>query len=261
MHPRRPSLSHVFTLLIACGACTPAEGETNSTGSSTAGAATNSTDSPSTGAETTGTDGPLDATGGGETTRHDSTGESPTSGPGPEEPGAVDGAAVFDLSMLHRVELTVAPGDLPTLENDPDAWVQATLSLDGGQAYVVGLRKKGGINSLQPLDGKPAFSVKVGQFVADQTIDGLGRLVLNNSVQDEGLLSEHLGYEVARRAGIAAPRTSHGVVVLNGQGKGIYVLKELINKNFLRDAFGSTTTRATSTRARARSTTHAPTSR
>jgi hypothetical protein len=62
--------------------------------------------------------------------------------------------------------------------------------------------------------------------------------LLNNAVQDRSLLNEHLAYSLYRRAGLAAPRTAHALVVLNGRAYGFYVVREAFDKRFLRTAFG-----------------------
>jgi spore coat protein CotH len=55
---------------------------------------------------------------------------------------------------------------------------------------------------------------------------------------DPTLLNEHLVYEIARRAGMAAPRTAHAAVTFNGQPYGFFIVREAINDEFLRRVFG-----------------------
>src|ERR1700752_1583792 len=90
-----------------------------------------------------------------------------------------------------------------------------------------------------PLDGKPSFSVKINEFVPGRELDGLKKLTLNNSSRDPTLMNEHLTYELYRRAGQPAPRTSHATLVFNGTTKGFYVVKEAVNKQFFTRHYGS----------------------
>jgi hypothetical protein len=153
-------------------------------------------------------------------------------------PVAPAGERVFDLDAVHRIEITVAAEHLDTLENDQDVRVPATLVYDGTTVAEVGIKKKGQ-TSLRPLSGKPGFTIKIDEFVPGQRLDGLKKIVLDNAVQDPTFLTGHIGYELSRRAGVPAPRTAHAAVVFNGDVKGIYVVEEAINSQFLAAAYGA----------------------
>jgi spore coat protein CotH len=101
----------------------------------------------------------------------------------------------------------------------------------------VGVRNKGQ-TSFQPVSGKPGFSVKLNEFVPGQKLDGLKKLLLNNTVQDPTWCNETLTYETYRRAGIPAPRVAFAVVTLNGVPKGIYSIGEAVNAQFLARHYG-----------------------
>lgn len=171
------------------------------------------------------------------------------SDPGPAGDGGVDGAdpdggpvtpageRVFALDVLHHVDIVVAAEHLDQLENDQDTRVPCTITIDGIAVSNAGIRKKGA-TSLRPLSGKPGFSVKFNDFVAGQKLDGLKKLILDNAIQDGSLLTGHVSYEVYRRAGLPAPRTSHATVTFNGTDKGLYVLEEATNSDYLEAAFG-----------------------
>lgn len=148
-------------------------------------------------------------------------------------------AAVFGTNVVHRIELTVASEHLNKLDNDTVNRVPCTFTFDGVTLQNVGIRKKGGLGSPRPLFDKTGFSVKFNEFVSGQKLHGLRRLALNNAIQDPTFVSEHIGYEVYRRAGIPAPHTSHAVVTFNGQVFGLYVVKEVINSDFMARHFSS----------------------
>ena len=148
-----------------------------------------------------------------------------------------DGARMFDTSLLHQVEITVAPEYLETLDNDLETRVPCTFSYDGEVVAQAGVKKKGQ-STLQPLADKPSFNLKLDEFVDGVDIDGISRLVLNNTVMDTTFLSEPLTYLLYERAGLPAPRTAHAVVRFNGEVKGIYVVVESVSKRFLRHHYG-----------------------
>ena len=102
------------------------------------------------------------------------------------------------------------------------------------------MRQSGGsYHPYQPITNKPSLSLKFDEFVDGQKLFGLDKLILKNELQDVSFLSEHLTYEVFRRAGLAAPLTAHAQVTINGLDSGIYVMREPVDKEFLTRNFGS----------------------
>lgn len=151
------------------------------------------------------------------------------------------GLAVFDDTRLHVIELVVAPEHLAVLDDDQsDVRVPATITYDGVTVAMAGLRKKGA-TSLRPLSDKPGFTIKLNHFVAGQKLDGLKKLVLDNAVQDPSLLTGHISYEIYRRAGLPAPRTAHASLRFNGVDKGLYVVEEATNGQYLEAHYGDGT--------------------
>jgi spore coat protein H len=140
--------------------------------------------------------------------------------------------------VLHFVDITVAEADLEALENDRENRVPCDIRFDGELIENSGIRQKGGIGSVSSLNGKPGFSIKFNEFERGQDLASLEKLVLNNAIQDRTLVHEHMGYELARRAGIPASRTAHAIVTLNGYTYGIYVVAESVDDDFLRRWFG-----------------------
>jgi spore coat protein CotH len=148
-------------------------------------------------------------------------------------------ARVYDTSLLHRIDIVLAPEEARSILNRTDDRVRCTFTFDGVVLKDVGVRQAGGtFNRFVSIEEKPTLSVKFDEFVAGQELHGLEKMVLKDGRQDTGLVSEHLSYEVYRRAGIAAPMTAHAHVTINGKDSGIYVMREPINRDFLTRNFG-----------------------
>jgi spore coat protein H len=147
------------------------------------------------------------------------------------------GEHVFDPDVLHEVSITVAPGDLATLDSNQDVRVRCTITIDGETVAEAGCKKKG-TTSVRPLSGKTGFTVKMNEFVSGQKLDGLKKLTIDNAIQDPSLLVGHLSYEVYRRAGLPAPRTAHATLSFNGVDKGLFVLEESTNGQYLEGLYG-----------------------
>ncbi|HLM75202.1 MAG TPA: CotH kinase family protein [Polyangiaceae bacterium] len=164
-------------------------------------------------------------------------GENPPPPPPPPPPEDLS-LKVFDPMTLHVIDIEVDQMYWSQLENDKVNRVPCKVTWNGQVIDNAGCRKKGGIGSVQPLSGKPGISIKFDYFKNGQALHGLEKIILNNAVQDDSFLNEHLGYEVYRRMGIPAARTAHGVMRLNGETKGIYVVAEAVEEQFLAANFG-----------------------
>ena len=230
---------------LACGTACGSSGS-NAT-DSYAGSAGAGRDTDAAGGPDDGAAGGGSASGqGGEATAVGGTGQggllSASAGEGEVAGGAADrpvvGEQVFDREMLHEIAITVAPADLPSLDEHSDTRVPATLVFDGVTLEKVGVRNKGA-TSFQPTSQKPSFSIKINELVAGQRLDGLKKLVLNNTVQDPTWATEILTYDTYRKAGLPAPRVAHAVVSLNGVPKGIYTIIEAVNAQFLASHYGA----------------------
>ena len=119
------------------------------------------------------------------------------------------GAKIIDIA------LTFDAAAQQSLVAAPDTDVPAKMTFrdasGADQTYDVKIHIKGQLGSRRPLDGKPAFKVKLGK---DDRFFGLEHLTLNNMVQDATMVHEALGYQVYEAAGVKVPttgvRTPHG---------------------------------------------------
>jgi len=146
--------------------------------------------------------------------------------------------ALFGDTNVHLLRLEVPASGLAALKQGNREYVRATLR-DGNQVMRdVGIRLKGH-GTFQTIDRKPAFTLKVNEFVTGQSYRGLNKLVLNNSAQDASYVRELTAAQLYRDAGIPASRGTHVRVQLNGRDLGFYVLVEAMNKNFLKRELGN----------------------
>ncbi len=117
----------------------------------------------------------------------------------------------------------------------PFDWFPATITVDGTRRERVAVRKKGFLGSLN--SERPALKVRLDRFVAGQTLAGLERLTLNNSVQDPTWLRQCLAYRVFERAGVPVPYCNFAHVTVNGRDLGLYVHLESIDRRWVRRHF------------------------
>jgi spore coat protein CotH len=140
---------------------------------------------------------------------------------------------LFQLDVVHAVDITLSEASYASLARDPYTYVEAELSIDGEQLDTVGVRLKGRIGSFRELYEKAAFKVDLNRFTAGQTYMALELLNLNNMVQDSAQVHERIAYEAYRLAGVPAPRVGYAWVRVNGEDYGLYSLGEPYDDVFL----------------------------
>lgn len=158
---------------------------------------------------------------------------------GAEVEGVVE-PDLFNGSAPLRFQLELPADSLSALRKEPRSYVPATVRAGTNVLRHVALRLKGRTGSFRGLDDKPAFTLDFDRFIPEQRLYGLGKIHLNNSVEDPSYLHEKLGAELFRAAGIPAPRVSHALVEMNGRRLGLYVLKEGFAEEFLAQHFRRT---------------------
>ena len=163
---------------------------------------------------------------------------------------------LFDPASLHTFEFTVAESDLQFLDSDPTAeeYVPATMTFEG-ETIEVGLRYKGSIgafvgcvdgpNLFDPSGAKSctklSMKVKINWNDGDDEFFGVRKLQLHSMNLDPSQLRERVGYHLLREMGVAAPRSTHARVVVNGKFVGLFALTENIDGRFTRANFNDGT--------------------
>ena len=158
-------------------------------------------------------------------------------------------AAFFDGGAVPELRIEIAPDQLKKLRANHRTYVLCTITETLTVAGVrtetkytdVGIKLKGSVGSFREIDDRPALTLNADKFHDGQSFHGLDKFHLNNSVQDGSLLSELVSAHLFRQAGVPAARATHARVWLNKRDLGVYVLKEGLDKTFLRDYFDAPT--------------------
>ena len=150
-----------------------------------------------------------------------------------EEVEAVPGlGAVFDPWTVQPLLLELEEEAIQALREEPTSWVSGTLVFREQTFEEVGVRLKGSA-SFQEVDHKPAWKIKLGEYVDGQRLEGLERLTLNNEVWDPTMMAETMAYRSFRDNGSPAPLTGYAHVTLNGVELGVYALLESMDDDFV----------------------------
>lgn len=161
---------------------------------------------------------------------------------GDPKPAKANGSAasagedLFAQPGVLRLKIELSDSAQEALRKDPKQYVKAVVR-EGSRSYSdVGVRLKGSA-TFQTIDKKPGLSLKFNEFVKEQEFHGRGRILLNNSQQDPTYLSEAIGGEIFRAAGVPAAKVTFARVEMNGRDLGLYVVAEAANKDFLSQHF------------------------
>ncbi len=170
-----------------------------------------------------------------------------TLGAGPKKDDKTAGDDLFPGGVVPKLELQIAPEGMRVLRQYHQVWrkprperidVAVTIH-EGARIYTnVAMHLKGSY-TYQDIDQKPSLTLNFDKFAPGQRFHGLEKISLNNSVQDPSFLSEALARELFMDLGVPSPRAGHALVSINGRERGLYVLLEGWNKQFLRRHFKS----------------------
>ncbi len=176
----------------------------------------------------------------------------PTSSTQAQDSKDQDSIQLFNEQELLDIEITLPEADwkalraqsrnfgnsfLPTAPERPYTYFKGDVSINGHLLKSVGIRKKGFFGSMDQQ--RPSLKVKFNEYEDNGTVGGVDRLTLNNNKQDQSLASQRMAYDLFRKAGLVAPRTSLARVTVNGEYFGIYSNVESVKRDFLQRNFGS----------------------
>ena len=159
---------------------------------------------------------------------------------------------IYDQSKLHRFDIIISQENLNLINNDPTAeqYVDASFIFEDKIIRHVGVRYKGSIGAFvgclsgpdwsNPSGYKtcPKLSMKIKiNFKEDKKFYDLKKLQFHSQNLDPTKMRERLGYYMFRNFGIAAPRSNHALIYINGEFNGVFANTEQIdgpftNKNF-----------------------------
>ncbi len=161
------------------------------------------------------------------------------------------GNLVFNDTVLHNLVVqTSLVNWFDTLELDyqqnvdnptlyPQKYHSCDVTFDGIALTNCGFREKGNASNIFTNFGKKKpLKISFDEF-ANQNMDGLKKINLNNFTNDPSLLHDVISYKLMRDIGVLAPRTSYTKLWINGEYIGLYLIIENVDKTFLKSAYGN----------------------
>jgi spore coat protein CotH len=159
-----------------------------------------------------------------------SGGASGSAGSGPATSPRPDPAVpVFDDGRIHDVQLDMSADDWQSIIQDTqgDDWRHATLTLDGVALPDVGVRPSGEASRF-PGNPKQSMRIKFDAFAPPGMgkFAGLKEINVKGAYDDNSMMRERLSLFVFA-AMMPAPKAVHGRLVVNGDLRGLYTIREV----------------------------------
>jgi hypothetical protein len=152
---------------------------------------------------------------------------------------------LFEGDAVHDIHLTFeSPNWYEQLRAnfeglDDPVYMEATFVWGDIRMEKVGVRFKGNSSYRTYPGAKKSFKIKTNEFVKGRRINGVDTLNLNNAFKDPSYLREKIYYELAREAGLKAPRVNYAALYVNAEYWGLYFLTEDIDGEFLENHVGA----------------------
>ena len=147
-------------------------------------------------------------------------------------------AALFDVSRLHTIVLTLPADQAAALEADPTTWAEAAATIDGMAFSSIGVKWRGDSDQMR-WDGKPSWTLGLREASACDTLAGLDRLELDAMGDDPAQGRVVLEAAILAALGRQAPHVVYATVEADGEPLGLYALVERVDTNFVTHRYGA----------------------
>lgn len=144
---------------------------------------------------------------------------------------------VFGLHGVHQIELTLDDAAISGLTSSYSTYVEGIIAIDGSELEPIGARIRGS-STLRTIDQKCSFKIDTNRY-EDLRYRGLKKIHLINMVWDSAHVREYISYHIFREFGVPAIRNSYAWLEMNGSPKGLYLLSEVYDDDFLESWYGN----------------------
>lgn len=150
---------------------------------------------------------------------------SPTLDPGDE--------TLFIPGKMHKIQFIFTPQNLQAIDGGDRPVVHAEAIIDGVRYRDIGVGLKGSA-SYDPMSKKPAFKVKLNEWIKGTRFRGQRAFGLHNGmVLDPTRTRDFMTYKLARTVGLMAPRVGWAEVWANQDYLGLYMIIERFEEEFI----------------------------
>ena len=151
---------------------------------------------------------------------------------------------VFDKDNVMEINIEISDENFNDLIENAieEQYVPANITINDKTIENVGIRAKGN-SSLQQVassDETDRFSFKINfsEYITDQNLYGLEKMVLNNMIGDSTYLKEYMSYEMMDFMGVNTPVYAFANIKINNEDWGLYLAIETLEEDYLERYYG-----------------------
>lgn len=156
---------------------------------------------------------------------------------------------VFQEDILHEIIIDITPQEYADLvlyyqQNNEKEYLETSVIIDGVEIQNIGLKLKWNklISNdeigLESVSGKFSFLIKFDKYVDGQTYLWKTEIALISGWQ-EALEGEYIAGKIYEQYDITSPKSSF-TQLFAGDIQDTYLLKEVVNEEFIQENFGTT---------------------
>ena len=149
---------------------------------------------------------------------------------------------LFDTSKVHSLNIVMENWEEFVNQAQSEEYFDCTVIIDDETYKNVAIRGKGNTSLSQVSayrNDRYSFKIEFDHYEEGITYHGLDKLCLNNVIQDNTYMKDHLTYRMMNEMGVAAPLSSFVYITVNGEEWGIYLAVEGVEDSFLTRNYGS----------------------
>jgi hypothetical protein len=151
---------------------------------------------------------------------------------------------LFDDTEIVKIKIEIDPDSLSelldedNLESDHEYPARFIFmhSTETDTVENVGFRLRGNTSR---YSAKKSFKVSFNTFYGGRKFKEVEKLNLNGEHNDPSIVRTKLSFDLYKKSGLAAPRTAHVELYINGEYKGLYINVEHIDEEFAESRFGT----------------------
>lgn len=153
--------------------------------------------------------------------------------------------AIYDKEIVESIYFEIDEDQWQDmLDNALDEEYHLTsVTYKGVTLEEVAIRTKGNssLTSVYNSGGERfSFNIDVNEYVSGQRLLGMKKFVINNMFNDPSYMREYIAYELLDEMGVATPEHAYVNVYVNDELKGLYLLVEFVNEEFIDKHFSNT---------------------
>lgn len=153
--------------------------------------------------------------------------------PGPSEPRPAFSAFVADVSERGRIPLITIVNSETVRSGGQKFGAAPAREIARGRSAVLYGPPEGPMELFDFVQVRRRNGGLKVHFLRDQRLDEMSTINLIFEGHPRWVLSEHLSYELFRKAGLNIQKSGHARLTVDGRALGYYLMVEQPNKNFL----------------------------